>query len=199
MTPNREKLKVVIDNPKKYGLKKSERPFQIMKQLLYEGVVDTRPRCTLRSEDDEWIGKVREVLTAVGVAYEEYNIAPRGGMKGNRIKLAFQEDLDEIEKEKPIRFQAFVDGLIEEKRKAAESGDLCAKAFIDMHDGHLEFNEKFSLNFAYISKKYVIPYISTEGYEVLDEDAFYEGFMCYLKFQDDLKYGKLKRRAFKHY
>lgn len=80
-----DKLRELLKDPKKYGVKKNTRVYRMLEEIAMRGIAQTG-YSDKRTKYIETCG-VFDALKGAGIACKHYNNAPRGGTSGEHVEL----------------------------------------------------------------------------------------------------------------
>uniref|UniRef100_UPI004024DE8F hypothetical protein n=1 Tax=Prevotella sp. TaxID=59823 RepID=UPI004024DE8F len=123
-----DKLRELLKDPKKYGVKKNTRVYRMLEEIAMRGITQTG-YSDKRNKYVETYG-VFDALRGAGIACKHYNNAPRGGTSGEHVEL-----IGKIAKDVKKGFKAFA-------TRCELSGDEKYKYSWNIEDDYLETLKK---------------------------------------------------------
>lgn len=123
-----DKLRELLKDPKKYGVKKNTRIYRMLEGIAMRGIAQTG-YSDKRAKYVETYG-VFDVLRGAGIACKHYNNAPRGGASGEHVEL-----IGRVAKDVKKGFKAFA-------TRCELSGDKKYKYSWNIENDYLETLKK---------------------------------------------------------
>lgn len=123
-----DKLRELLKDPKKYGVKKNTRVYRMLEGIAMRGITQTG-YSDKSTKYVETYG-VFDALRGAGIACKHYNNAPRGGASGEHVEL-----IGKVAKDVKKGFEAFA-------TRCELSGDKKYKYSWNIEDDYLETLKK---------------------------------------------------------
>lgn len=124
-----DKLRELLKDPKKYGVKKNTRVYRMLEEIAMRGITQTGYSDKRNKKYVETYG-VFDALRGAGIASKHYNNAPRGGASGEHVEL-----IGKVAKDVKKGFKAFA-------TRCELSGDKKYKYSWNIEDDYLETLKK---------------------------------------------------------